>query len=346
MYAKEDVWPLILAAGDGTRLRSLTMTTAGIHVPKQFCSLQGGASFLEETLRRAQSIADPARVCTIVAAQHRHWWTGVSGAASESNWIVQPEDRGTANGILLGLLHVLERSPEATIILLPSDHHCRDEPTLREALRLAIAKLSSSPGEILLLGVEADTPDPELGYIIPEDVERDGVFRIIEFVEKPTLSHAMALIERGALWNALIVAAKGKVLLECIERHFPQVVCAMRSAVHRLTKRSGDSTSLDELYRDLPSIDFSRHVLQDAPLDHFRVLAVPACGWSDLGTPARIVEVLRRSPNQRHVTQVGPENKVYLNLAAAHDAHGGRSIVAREFEDGSNMPAVVSLSYP
>ena len=45
-----NVWALILAGGEGTRLSSLTTTPGGLSVPKQFCSLQGGASLLEETL--------------------------------------------------------------------------------------------------------------------------------------------------------------------------------------------------------------------------------------------------------------------------------------------------------
>jgi len=49
-------WALVLAAGEGTRLRALTTGWRGIAVPKQFCSLQGGPSLLEETLRRAAGV--------------------------------------------------------------------------------------------------------------------------------------------------------------------------------------------------------------------------------------------------------------------------------------------------
>jgi mannose-1-phosphate guanylyltransferase len=197
MYSKDHVWALVLAAGEGTRLRSLTTTSDGAHVPKQFCSLEGGATLLEDTLRRAQTIAAPTRTCTVVAAQHSRWWKGRLRTQAELNWIVQPENRGTANGILLGLVHVLERNPDATLVLLPSDHHCQDEPALRQSLRQAIARLSVYPREILLLGIEADAPDPQLGYIVPENSYRDGVSPIAEFVEKPTLPRAEALIERG-----------------------------------------------------------------------------------------------------------------------------------------------------
>jgi hypothetical protein len=50
---------------------------------------------------------------------------------------------------------------------------------------------------------------------------------------------------------------------------------------------------LAELYEHLPSLDFSRDILQRSP-SAFRVLKVPACGWNDLGTPRRVIEVANR----------------------------------------------------
>ena len=38
VYEAKHTWALVLAAGDGSRLHSLTTTTAGVAVPKKFCS--------------------------------------------------------------------------------------------------------------------------------------------------------------------------------------------------------------------------------------------------------------------------------------------------------------------
>jgi catechol 2,3-dioxygenase-like lactoylglutathione lyase family enzyme len=98
--------------------------------------------------------------------------------------------------------------------------------------------------EILLLGVEADAPDAELGYIVPENVYRDGVSPISEFVEKPTLPRAEAFIERGALWNAFIFAAKGRVLPALFERRFPKIGRDMRRAVRCVMKARQNATPI------------------------------------------------------------------------------------------------------
>src|SRR5512147_1706981 len=123
-------WAIVLAAGDGSRLRSLTTTAVGVAVPKQFCSLRGGPSLLHDAVRRAESIAPAERICTIVAKQHSRWWEDVLKLLPERNVIVQPDNRGTGVGILLPLLRIMMRDPDARVVLLPSDHHVRDEAVL------------------------------------------------------------------------------------------------------------------------------------------------------------------------------------------------------------------------
>lgn len=68
------VWSLILAAGEGSRLSSLTTTAAGLSVPKQFCSLRGGASLLEEALARGEAVTPRHHALAVVAESHRRWW--------------------------------------------------------------------------------------------------------------------------------------------------------------------------------------------------------------------------------------------------------------------------------
>ena len=122
MATRQRTWAVVLAAGDGTRLAHLTRDARGNAVPKQFCSLNGGASLLQEAMHRARRLVPRERLCVIVAEQHRRWWRPTLWSLPASNVVVQPRNCGTANGILLAMLSILERDPLARIVFLPADH--------------------------------------------------------------------------------------------------------------------------------------------------------------------------------------------------------------------------------
>jgi mannose-1-phosphate guanylyltransferase len=315
MRVSGTTWVIVLAAGDGRRLHALTTNELGMPVPKQFCSLRGGYSLLRDALFRAEAVAFPEHICTIVAEQHRPWWAPALDSVAQTNIIVQPRNCGTANGILLPLLHIMQRDPDARIVLLPSDHHVDNERVLAAALRRSLRQLSAMSRQILLLGISPDQADPDLGYIVPGDKIERNVSTVTRFVEKPCASLAQRLIEGGALWNSFIVAARASALLELFQTRIPQIVDDMRAAVLRDRSDSRDSAATDNLYQRLPDIDFSKHVLEGAE-STLRVVPVPRCGWSDLGTPTRLAETLKRLP-QRHESHLHGLDPLagFLNLS-------------------------------
>ncbi len=308
-------WALVLAAGEGSRLRSLT-TANGVAVPKQFCSLDGGPSLLQEALLRAEAIALRPRLCAVVAPQHRQYWQQPLGLLPDANVIEQPRNRGTALGILLPLLRLERRDPQARLLLLPSDHHVRDEDALARCLRAAMGLTATHDEKIVLLGIEPDSADPELGYVLPGRESGQGLREIERFVEKPSAAIARALIERGAAWNSFIVAGSLGALLGLYQRRFASIVESMRGAIATDALRGG-SEALTALYARLPEIDFSRHVLEGQE-QCLRVLAAPACGWSDLGTPQRVADALRRLKAARRPRRPLVAAGAILSLARQH----------------------------
>jgi mannose-1-phosphate guanylyltransferase len=297
MQDSAHTWALVLASGDGRRLSELSTDATGRPVPKQYCTLGGGPSLLQAAMQRGSALAGPDRVSVIVAAGHRRWWWRALRDLPARNVIVQPGNRGTANGILLQLLHLERIDPAAEVVLLPSDHLVIDEAVLAEAMRRALLRVRAAPGQIVLLGMTPVAPDPELGYIVPAPPDQQGISAVLRFVEKPTPTAAALLIERGGLLNTFILVARCGTLLEQLTRAQPAVVRAMRSALDTHRNRQA---ALDELYERLPNLDFSHHVLESAPSTVLHVEAVAACGWSDLGTPERVGQAISMLVHDGH----------------------------------------------
>lgn len=320
----DHLWALVLAAGEGSRLKTLTTGDDGIPVPKQYCSLDGGPSLLENALRRAERVTRDDRVCTIVATQHRRWWTKSLECYTPDHIVVQPKNCGTAIGIMLPLLRILRQDPQAHIVLLPSDHHVRDERALMNAVLAAEERLQRVPGKAVILGITPDEPDCELGYIVPGDRQEPRAFNVARFVEKPSPHRARELLAQGALWNTFILAARGTTLLKLFAQRCPGILEEMRAIVDGELDESLAEVLLEDFYDTLPSLDFSRDILQGAE-EILEVMSVPPCGWSDLGTPKRVHEALKRTP--RPGFSLIP-NSVSVVLAA-RAGFGGDTSMAR-----------------
>jgi mannose-1-phosphate guanylyltransferase len=292
----------VLAAGDGSRLSALTADERGNVVPKQYCSLAGGRSLLQDALWRARRVVPKERVCAIVARHHEHHWRPLVGAMAPGNLIVQPHNRGTANGVLLSVLHILQQDAHARILFLPSDHFVKDEVMLAQSLRSVTARLAGDGEGLTLVGIQPDSADTELGYIVPGAPMIDGSQRVVQFVEKPSAAQARELLNLGAVWNSFIFASSARSLLALMQRRIPDAVARMTAALAFRAPPQAGAQAIAVLYEALPVIDFSRSIVQGSEAS-LRLRTAPACGWADLGTLqsiARTLQTHRVSSAPRH----------------------------------------------
>ncbi len=270
-------------------MRTLTRDRWGRRAPKQFTSPDGDTTLLGATLRRAGKIAPPEQIVTVVAAQHEHWWKHELKGSPSDNIIVQPENRGTAAGILLPALWIAQHDRSATVVILPSDHYVESEETLNDSLSNAVSAVDRSEAPVVLLGVQPDSPEEEYGWIVPCPGPVNCPHHVESFREKPDAYTAASLWEHGGLLNTFIIVADTRCLLALFHKKVPQLWQPFERTIARSTEETWPKYDLTNLYRSIPSLDFSRDVLEGAA-DELWVCPVPPCGWTDLGTPQRLGE--------------------------------------------------------
>jgi len=290
MRQMAETWAVVLAGGEGSRLRKITTNRQGLVVPKQYCSLKRAPCLLQDAITRAQSFALPSHICTVVAAQHRRWWISAVAELNGSNVFVQPRNKGTALGILLALVTLEMRNPSATLVLLPADHYFRDEDTVSRVLRAAGNMACANSAATYLMGAEPTGVDPELGYILPSERVLDKPVPIAGFKEKPHVEHAQELIGQSALWNLFILAGSVSALLQLFAEDHAALVSEMRAALK--AQLTGHAAALNGFYDRIKPIDFSKDVLE-VQAHRLQVIRVPPCGWTDLGTPQRVEATVR-----------------------------------------------------
>ncbi len=285
-------WAVVLAGGDGDRVSAFTRDGDGRFVPKQFWSCSGAEPMVRWALARARRIAPPTRVLVAVKEAHRAFWTGALADVPCGNVLVQPENRGTAAGVLRAAVEIQTRGITTDpVVLLPSDHYVAEEAVLHGALAAAVRAVEQGVAPVVLLGMCAGEQQGGYGWIVPASPAPFAGVRC--FLEKPPEGRVRELVREGALINSFILAARAHVLLALVGRVFPDIL----GAFQRLSRRLQGGTDAQELYRRLPLMDLSRDVLQHGTT-FLSVLRVPPCGWTDLGTPERLQRFLDHPPWQ------------------------------------------------
>jgi mannose-1-phosphate guanylyltransferase len=283
--ADGSLWAVVLAGGSGKRLRPVVESMLGESLPKQYCRFRGPDTLLQLAVRRVLPLVPPSRVVVIVATEHRRRAEEQLRGFPDVRIVDQPRDRGTAAGVLLPLTEVLAADPAARVLLAPTDHVFLDEELALRGIAQADRAVADRLAQIVLFGVVPNAPHGDYGWIEVGDALGSGLHRVDAFREKPGVVRATELQRRGALWNTMILLARGAPLRDLFQRHLPHLDAAFR-AYAKVAPRER-ARFLAQVYEELESFDFSRDLLGRA--DGLAVHAWPfEVGWSDVGTPPRL----------------------------------------------------------
>ncbi len=294
---------IVLAAGDGKRLRDSVYQLRGDYLPKQYVNLFGSRSMLEHTFARADKLIAAQRLFTVVAREHLDFSEVRSQLARRprQTLITQPCNRDTAAGILLPLMAIHKQYPDAVAAIFPSDHFILEEDRFMSYVERGFGLVHRDSAKIVLLGIEPEFPDSELGYIVPgqeiEDPACDGARKVALFVEKPrSQAVAAGIIKAGALWNTFVMVAKVKTLLDLYQRSTPELFRAFAPLATAIGTPA-ETRVTENCYQGLAEVNFSKDILEALPFElrqSLAVVRVRGVTWNDWGTRARWLRTLEK----------------------------------------------------
>ena len=285
---------VILAGGEGSRLRSLTRAIVGDDRPKQFCPILHGRTLLDATRQRIGLSIEPENTYFSLTAKHSRYFERALWNVRPDQKVIQPENRGTAPAILFSLMRLVSHSPDATIAFFPSDHYFSDDESFMTNVESAFEGAERNPDAIILLGIEPEKAEPSYGWIEPSDSLFGGlpgsISRVKRFWEKPSASVASRLLQAGCLWNSFVMVGKVNAFIEAFKEHLPEMFRMFAAAAGTFGK-SDEEAVIRSIYSWIDETNFSSEVLERS-VDRLMVMRVADVTWSDLGEPQRVLGTL------------------------------------------------------
>lgn len=291
---RADRHAVILAGGDGTRLRTLTRMIAGDERPKQFCPILDDETLLDRTRERVGLSLAAENTHFSLTLKHARYYERPLWNVPDRQMAVQPENRGTAPAILYSLMRLAKRAPHATVAFFPSDHYFSDDEAFMQHVDGAFDAVDFDPGSVVLLGIEPEQAETSYGWIEPAvslfGGQPKGVSRVAKFWEKPTSGVAKKLMKAGCLWNSFVMVGRVETFLKMFRQHLPQMY-RMFAAASKLMDTDQEAAVIRSIYSWLDEVNFSSEVLERSA-DKLMVMRVGEVGWCDWGEPERVVGTL------------------------------------------------------
>jgi mannose-1-phosphate guanylyltransferase len=287
-----------MAGGDGNRLQPFIKNLLDVDLPKQYVSFLGTRSMLEHTIERAEQLIARECLFTVVARDHLSHPEVRRQLRDHPphTLIAQPINRNTGPGLLLPLTCLFSHYPNSTVAVFPSDHFVLQEDLFIAYVQQAFDVIEHYPSKMVFLGAFPTRLDRDYGYILPENQDTDSfmlIKRVKSFVDKPAPQIAAQVTEIGALWNTMAIVFKPEVLLHLISLSAPRLHRFFRR-VFKVLGTARESAAIEEIYRDMPSVDISKNLLEALDIhsrNQLYVLPMKDVFWSDWDTEDRIRSV-------------------------------------------------------
>jgi mannose-1-phosphate guanylyltransferase len=310
-------WAVILAGGDGIRLRALTQFLSGEDRPKQYCALHGSQTLLAQTRSRLAQAIHPERTVMVVVKAHEKFYSRQLADVDPRRLVVQPANKGTTAAVICSLLRITTLDGDPVVAFFPTDHHYSNEAGFVASVHRAVRVAQHHSDTLVVLGADPEHAEVDYGWIEPgmrfESRFTKALLRVSRFWEKPSHPTAEALLAQGCLWNTFVMIGRASIFLEMLDKTSPPGMLSAFTAARRHASSGAYAAGQDQLWATLVPGDFSRQVLSTST-ENLAVLRMGNVGWSDLGTPERVKAAIARS-GLKAPWQESAQNENYKELA-------------------------------
>ena len=293
---------VIMAGGIGSRLWPVSTP----EMPKQFIDLLGvGKSLIQLTVERFLPVCNHSGIWVVTSEKYVDTVRKQLPRIPEDQILAEPVPRNTAPCIAYACWKIMQKDPDANIVVTPSDALVLKTGKFADSIRKAL-NFTECSDSIVTIGIHPDRPETGYGYICSTSTEEDKIVKVSEFKEKPDKATAEKYLAAGNyFWNAGIFVWSVKTIVKELRKFAPQITDIM----DKLSKSFGtpdEKSALTELFPKCDKISIDYAVMEKS--DSIYVIASDL-EWSDLGSWTSVGKQIQADPQGNK--PVGPDVRLF-----------------------------------
>lgn len=272
---------VVMAGGSGTRFWPMSRRNR----PKHLLPLVRSQSLLQQTVHRIAPLVPAERTWVITGADHADEVRKQLRESPGLSIIAEPCRRDTAPCIGLAATLIVQRDPDATLVVMPADHVIDPAEEFRRTIEQAEVLVQEDTRRLATLGIKPDRPATGFGYIERGAVIGSGQalpsYEAKQFHEKPTRDVAEEYVRSDEFyWNSGIFIFTAATIRSELESHRPHLVSRLNrigetwNGVDRDRVFAEQYELIEPISIDYAALERSRHV----------VVIEASFRWDDVGS--------------------------------------------------------------
>ena len=271
------IYPVILSGGVGSRLWPASREK----LPKQFIPITQNQTFFNSTIKRFQ-FKNFNNITVVGNFEHR-FLIYDSIAKTKINpeaVLLEPESKNTLAAITLSALHIHKKDPEATLLVVPSDHLIDSNSKFNNHIKKITKNFFQD--FIYIFGVKPNRPSSSFGYIKIGKKKNKFVYDVDKFVEKPDLKKAKVFFnDEKFYWNSGMFLFSTKTLIREMTLYSKKTLELCEKIIKKSGKHYEFTVFPKKLFKSLKNESFDRALMEKTSK---AVIAPISFNWSDIGS--------------------------------------------------------------
>lgn len=266
---------VVLCGGSGTRL----WPESRKNLPKQFINIIKDKSLLDLTIERIVELKKVKKPLIICNKSHLFLVkNSLDKYKIDADIILEPIGRNTTAAIYLAAKLT---DPKDNLIIMPADHLIPDVKNFVE--EISFIEKSFDFKSWITLGIKPSFPSSGYGYIKARKNNKNKIYNVDKFIEKPTIKKASEMIKKGNyFWNSGIFIGNSKMIASSINFYAEDIAKACNKVLNKQINNNKNEISFPEKqFSKIPSRSIDYAVME---LETNIKLYPLGCDWNDIGS--------------------------------------------------------------